>query len=167
LKIIKKYYILIIFTLVLLIFNLGIYQSHSLNLGNLTISKPFGYRFHSIPSGDDISKLELLKNYFGFYTSFELKDKIVTLIFKKFYLKNTVSLTLTSFKNESKIFKYKNNLKQSKDEENCIYKITEIVEKDDELYSIDGLIKNMNTSFYILGNNENDVINLKNDICTK
>lgn len=163
----NKYFLIVVLILTVVAFSLGLYQNGDIKVGSIIISKPFGYRFQSIPVDDNVSFVELQKNLLGLNTVFELNNNMLTIIFKKIYLNNKIALTFFSFKNENEMFmlQYNKDLEKLVYEGNCIYITSEESENANKLFSIHGLIKTKNITFSIIGNDSSDILKLKENIC--
>jgi len=163
---IKKYFILIIAMLLTMIFELGIYQSDVLGFGSINIHKPFGYRFYSAPiEYNSLTFWEKQKHFFGYYTTFDTNSTIAFLVFKNFFLNNTISLQMHSIDDKSRMFKYKykENIEKFINEKKCLYTVDYDVKNN--VYIIDGLIKEYSMTFYIMGTSKDDTMAMKADIC--
>lgn len=156
----KNNFLILIFVILLLIFELGLYQNKIITVKDVSFEKPFFYRMQLIKINNEEDISFDIKNYLALNSEFEIKESLL-FIFKKFYTLETISLLLTYSPNENNKFQIIKN----KYFENCLLNDDYRESKNKNLYGIDGLIKKSNIHFILKGNNKNDLIKLRDNLC--
>lgn len=147
--VIKK--LILILFIILLIYKIGLYQSSIININDISISKPFGYRYSSLFNDPDI---------IGLNTKFNLSEKNFSLfiIFEQNIFNERI---IISFKKMSNI--EKKYLKKSINDNGKIcskIKITDTNNNYSFIYKFDLRID-------VVSNAEKDLRYFYNEICNK
>jgi hypothetical protein len=156
-KIFKKYYLFIIFILIILIEYLGIFQSSKVRVDDISFIKPFGYKYSSVSSMDDNSTFSIFKNAMGLRTKNELHpNHFLRLEFKQSFLNKSTRIVL--FKLSNKDIKFLKNISTKK----CTHQ--KMIKNNSE-YKFDNIIYTSRYKIYIVSNNKEDLMHFYNQIC--
>jgi len=89
--------LVIIVGLFTIIYSLGLYQTDEISYGDIAFTKPIGYRYHSVQFDQDASKVNVIKNYLGIYTSFDVSDATNMLKFQNIYSGIDISIIINFY----------------------------------------------------------------------
>lgn len=156
-------FILVFFIGLILLERIGLYQNTNINIDNISIKKPFGYRYSSVPIEDKYTKTTFLYNYLGLISSFKLQNSKALILNFKSITGNKYLVTFRTSKHEERTFMYYYNENKVNffNLNQCIYELDNTKDR----YNILGLIKNTNISFSLYGNNNENVQEMLSDIC--
>ncbi|WP_457747910.1 hypothetical protein [Sulfurimonas sp.] len=154
-KLLKKYFLFLVLTIFIFVDYFGLYQLGEIEIDDISISKPIGYRYSSSSSIDDNSTFSIFKNTMGLRTRFESNGiNLLFLDFKKKLLNEN-----------TRIFFFKVNSldKITIDENKCTQK--KIIKKNNQYTLEDMIIYKSKIGFYIISDTKDDLVYFYRQIC--
>ncbi len=153
----KSVYVFLFITFVLSLDYLGVYQFDEVQVKDIAISKPMGYKFSSVSSTDEDTWFNIFMNSQGMIKEFELtKNSMLNLTYKQALLGNKLNIffsPLTNFEKELLIGEKKEvctNLK---------------VKKNDGQYVSNTVIYKFYININFISNNPDLIKDFYNQIC--